>query len=586
MCSHIWRREIRAKRISSASSKGSACDCDGKVQTLITSPIFYVNASPHIGHLYTALLCDASARWEKLKQVEALSNNDSIGRHSMDVIFSTGTDEHGLKVQRAAKKRGLSSKDFCDEVSTSFRCLFDAFDIQYDTFIRTTDDEHVITVKDVWERLMQSGHIYSGEHSGWYCESDEAFVPETQLVDSTVDGRHVKLSVESGHECNLVTERNYMFRLSSFEEPLQRWLEEHPDVIQPSSRYNEVLSFVSRGLRDISVSRPRNRVSWAVSVPNDPDQSVYVWLDALVNYLTVAPPFGKATDETHASWAESRCVQIVGKDILKFHSIYWPAFLMALNLPLPSKIVAHGHWTIDRVKMSKSIGNVVDPNTLLERYSVDAVRYFLLRDGALASDGDFVESALVKRYHSELADTVGNLLSRCTAPALFRHMLLVEFNDDESSDPRIVPTPSTPIDAHADDAALIRCLRNLPQEVATHFDALDFSTALRTLHATLGETNAWFAAQEPWVLAKSAEKDDLRRLATIIYITQEAVRLTGILLQPIIPSSAATLLETLGVAEDRRGIDDARFGSRSPGERLGALPAGQKKPLVLFRKVK
>ena len=369
------------------------------MSTITTTPIFYVNASPHIGHLYTALMSDATKRWNVMKC------NDNAEKH----FLVTGTDEHGSKVEKAALKNGFSEPlPFCDEVSMSFRKIFDSFDVKYDKFVRTTQPDHVTTVQDAWSRMRDNGYIYEGEHSGWYCESEESFLTEKEL---TILEDNKRVSKTTGNPALFVTEKNYMFRLSSIQSDILKWLEDNPDVIVPSSRYNEVKQFVSSGLRDISISRPRDRVPWAVQVPDDPEHSIYVWLDALMNYLTTTI-YCDQDDDWKEAWPAS--AQVVGKDILRFHAVYWPAFLMAMNLPLPRRLVAHGHWTIERVKMSKSLGNVVDPLKLLEQgYSVDAVRYFLLRDGGIASDGDFSETQLVNRYHSELADTLGNLVSRC-----------------------------------------------------------------------------------------------------------------------------------------------------------------------------
>jgi len=324
---------------------------------LITSPIYYVNGNPHIGHVYSNLLCDTLARYYRLKGDK--------------VIFSTGTDEHGAKVEEAAIAKGILPQKFCDEVSAVFKQVFDDFGYSYDYFIRTTDSEHLLVVAEMWKRIKSNGDIYLGYHEGWYCQSDESFVTETQV---SIDPNGVKVSKESGRPVKWLKESNYKFRLSDYQDRLLKWLKSGP-VVVPEYRKNEIIKFVEGGLRDLSVSRPKNVLKWGIDVPDDPNHVIYVWLDALFNYYTVS-----LDPETKEPTAWPPDYHIIGKDILKFHAIYWPAFLMSAGLELPKKIVAHGWWTSGGQKMSKFLGNVVDPIKEVEKYTLDPFRFFLLRE--------------------------------------------------------------------------------------------------------------------------------------------------------------------------------------------------------------
>jgi methionyl-tRNA synthetase len=385
---------------------------------LITTPIFYVNAQPHVGHLHSALLADAASRWHRMA--------------GKTVMFTTGTDEHGLKVQEAADASNQHPKEFCDRVSLTFRQAFNEANIQPDRFVRTTDDDHAMAVHTMWNKLVESGDLYCGTHEGWYCASDEVFLPDNQVVTLN-DG--TTTSVESGKILRWVSEENWKFKLSKYEDRLLQWLEPingQESPLKPPERVNEVKEMILGGLRDISVSRLREKVPWAIPVPNDSKHSIYVWVDALTNYLTVTG-FGTkwGGKENNASPFWPADCHIIGKDILRFHAIYWPAFLMASNLPLPRLIIAHGHWTSSKVKMSKSLGNVVSPTTILDQWGVDPVRYFFLRDGSLSNDADFSETNVSVRYVSELADTLGNLLSRCTGQSLLPNRKVKSINDHQ-----------------------------------------------------------------------------------------------------------------------------------------------------------
>lgn len=446
------RRNASSSVIDSASN--------AKRNVLITTPIFYVNASPHIGHVHSAVLADALARWYKVKDCA--------------VVFSTGTDEHGLKVQEAAELSGTTDyKCFCDDVSSRFDAIFQQCNVDYSRFIRTSDGDHHEAVHALWRRIEQNGHIYLGEHEAWYCKSDESFLTETQVEDRTdAQGRTLKVSKESGHTVEKVREENYKFRLSAFQDQLLAWLDSDPDVVVPRTRHNEVRAAITAGLRDVSVSRLSEKIQWAIPVPGDDSHCVYVWLDALTNYLTISGYPG----DTSATWPAD--YHIVGKDILKFHAIYWPAFLMAAGLPLPKRIVAHAHWTVDNVKMSKSLGNVVDPHEMLRKYGADFVRYFLLREGVLNDDGDFNASLLEDRVNSELADTLGNLVSRSTGKSFLLNGMV----------------PSQPTQLNEDDKALIAQGQSLGAKVEKHFEAPDFSTGLKEVVFFLHDVNKYVCA--------------------------------------------------------------------------------------------
>ncbi|TYZ57627.1 hypothetical protein PybrP1_003379 [[Pythium] brassicae (nom. inval.)] len=515
---------------AAASSTSLAADASTKRNVFITTPIFYVNASPHIGHVHSAVLADALARWFRVRR--------------RAVVFSTGTDEHGLKVQEAAEAAGTTDyKSFCDDVSGRFDAIFRRCNVASSRFIRTSDSDHHEAVAALWRRLERNGHIYLGEHEAWYCKSDESFLTETQVEDRTdARGRSFKVSKESGHVVEKVREENYKFRLSAFQDELLAWLD--GGVVVPPSRANEVRAAVAAGLRDVSVSRLREKIQWAITVPGDDSHCVYVWLDALTNYLTVAGYPG----DTSATWPAD--YHVVGKDILKFHAIYWPAFLLAAGLPLPKRVVAHAHWTVANVKMSKSLGNVVDPDELLAQYGADAVRYFLLREGVLNDDGDFNAGLLEDRVNSELADTLGNLVSRSTGKSFLRDGVV----------------PTRPKTLRDDDRELVAHGQQLAARVAACFEAPDFSAGLKEIVFFLHDVNRYFSANEPWVLAKqlrvlapdSPESAALQeRLDTVLYVTIDAVRMSAILLQPAVPDAAAKILDYLGVPPASRSFDEA-----------------------------
>jgi methionyl-tRNA synthetase len=537
---------------------------------MITTPIFYANAEPHVGHLYTSLLADALARHHRM-----------LGHR---VLLATGTDEHGQKVADAAAAAGVAPQAFCDRVAARFRDTLLQSRVLFDDFVRTTEPRHAQTVTWLWKRLRDAGHIYLGEYNGWYSKIDEAFVPESQVRLAFPKGhaRHgsearpgdegaVRVASDSGNPVEWVSEKNYKFRLSHFQPQVLRWLTETPELLLPAQRQREVVAWLrSAQLEDLSVSRLRANVQWAIPVPGDPEHGIYVWFDALANYLTTGgyPPSaaggaGRGGESSSVAWPAE--YQVLGKDILKFHAVYWPAMLMAGDVPLPRRLVAHGFWTVDGQKMSKSVGNVVSPAALVAQHGVDAVRYFLLKEGEIENDSDLSHAVIATIYNNDLADTLGNLVQRTTSSAFF-----------PDADARLPPLDEPLQEA---DAALVARMQELAPAVQRAYTQARFSQGVRSVMALLWETNSHFQRSQPWALAKRPEAR--ARLNTVLHLYLEALRLAGIALQPIVPESAERLLARLGVAPEERGWDRAVLG-RPAGARLHAALASQP---VLFPKL-
>ncbi|XP_049880646.1 methionine--tRNA ligase, mitochondrial [Pectinophora gossypiella] len=491
----------------------------------VTTPIFYVNAAPHIGHLYTAVVADAIQRFEKLIDPDC------------NVIFSTGTDEHGTKIQQAAAKANLAPQEYCNKISEEYRTLFKDFDVEYTDFIRTTEERHKKAVHHFWKKLVKKDYIYKAKYSGWYSVNDESFVPETHVRDELRNGEQVKVSLESGHVVEWTEETNYMFRLSAFKTHLQEWLK-NDGVITPSKFQKHLVDMVQNEayFPDISVSRPSSRVHWAIRVPDDEEQSIYVWLDALVNYLTVLGyPDEDAMIKRGRPWPAD--VQVIGKDILKFHGIYWPAFLMALNWPPPRRLVCHSHWTVCGAKMSKSCHNVVSPR--LEPAPAPALRYMLLREATMHDDANYSQTKLINIANSELADTLGNLGSRCCGAAL---------------NPRgeFPPLHATELGELRPGVAseLMDCVEALHEICYNHYTNYQFYKAVDAVIHTLHVANLFFESHKPWELRKKPECQ--KELDVILHITMETLRISAIILQPIIPQLSEKLLDKLQIPKDSR----------------------------------
>ncbi|XP_063732526.1 methionine--tRNA ligase, mitochondrial [Eleginops maclovinus] len=510
----------------------STVSCEDDRSYYITTPIFYVNASPHLGHLYSAVIADCLHRYKLLQ--------------GFNSKFATGTDEHGLKIQQAAEAAGKDPLIFCTNVSERFKHLFNSCDISYTDYIRTTEQRHHQAVKHFWSVLWNKGFIYKGSYEGWYSTQDESFLTALQVGDAVdSSGNEIKVSLDSGHKVEWMKEENYMFRLSAFRSQVLEWLKGNPRAIQPELFYQTVLQWLQEDLPDLSVSRQRSRLQWGIPVPGDADQTIYVWLDALVNYLTVA-----GYPDKHNQWWNV-AHHIVGKDILKFHALYWPAFLLGAGLPLPQTIYVHSHWTVGGKKMSKSLGNVVDPLERSKKFTTDGMRYFLLRQGVPDSDCDYTDDKVFKLLNSELADSLGGLLNRCTAPALNPAQVYTAFC------PQSFPSEQG-CRAVVEDYHMLDAVKKLPAVVENHYESMHVYKALEAISACVRQTNGFVQRHAPWKLDRSDIKDQ-RWLDTIIHVSLECLRIYGTLLQPIVPEISNKLLSRLGVQPEERSLADVNF---------------------------
>jgi methionyl-tRNA synthetase len=496
----------------------------------ITTPIYYVNDKPHIGHAYTTLACDVLARFKRLDGHE--------------VMFLTGTDEHGQKVEKAARDQGVTPQSFTDSVSQNFRDLTARMNYSNDDFIRTTEARHRVACQTLWSMLMERGHIRLGSYAGWYAVRDEAFYTEAEIHDG---------KAPTGAPVEWVEEPSYFFNLSEWQEPLLEFYEANPNFVGPESRFNEVKSFVRGGLRDLSVSRAS--FSWGVPVPDDDAHVMYVWLDALTNYLTATgwPTDGEFGDTERNAKFWPADLHMVGKDILRFHAVYWPAFLMAAGLPLPKRVFAHGWWTNEGEKISKSLGNVIDPNALAAEFGLDQTRYFLMREVPFGNDGDFSRRAMIHRMNGDLANDLGNLSQR---------VLSMIFKNCDG----VMPT--LPADPQDEDKALMAATDALIDEVRMQMDRQAFHEALRAIWQVVSDANRYVDAMAPWGLKKS----DPARMAEVLAVLAETIRQVAILVQPVMPESAARMLGQLGVAPDARDFNSVGGKSRLQGGTSIAKP--------------
>ncbi|MBO0902017.1 methionine--tRNA ligase [Jiella sonneratiae] len=493
----------------------------------LTTAISYPNGRPHIGHAYEFIATDALARFKRLD--------------GYDVFFLTGTDEHGIKMLQTARREGLEPRAFADANSAEFKRMTAALGGSNDDFIRTSEERHYESCRAIWQRMAEAGDIYKDSYSGWYSVRDEAYYGEDEITLKE-DGQRYG---PQGTPVEWVEEESYFFRLSAYQDRLLELYEQNPDFIGPAERRNEVVSFVRSGLRDLSVSR--TTFDWGIPVPGDEKHVMYVWVDALTNYLTATGFPGEG--DRSAFWPAD--LHVIGKDIVRFHTVYWPAFLMSAGLPLPKRVFAHGFLFNRGEKMSKSVGNVIDPFALIDAYGLDRLRYFLMREVPFGQDGNYSHDAIVNRTNSELANDIGNLAQRSLS------MIAKHCNAK-------VPTPGALTNA---DEAILAEARRLLVGAREAIDRQEIHAVLAAIVALVSATNRYFAGEEPWALRKT----DPERMGTVLYVTAEVVRRVAILLQPFVPESAGKLLDVLGVAPDRRSFSElAPERALAPGSDLPA----------------
>ena len=499
-------------------------------ESFITTPIYYINAQPHIGHAYTTMLADAIARSRRL-----------MGE---DVFFLTGTDEHGQKVERAAQRAGLETAVFADRVSGAFRQMCLDLSISNDDFIRTTESRHYTAAKEIWTRVQKAGDIYKGQYEGWYCTVDEIFVPEAQLLDG--------MCPTCGGTVERLKEESYYFRLSKYQQPLLNWYRDHPDFVQPAFRLNEVRAFVEAGLQDLSISR--TSFQWGIPVPGDPRHVMYVWFDALTNYLTALGfPSGSAAAEERIARYWPTVTHFIGKEIVRQHALYWPAFLMSAGLTPPRRIVAHGFWLMGGAKMSKSLGNVARYQDYLQVFGLDALRYFALREMPLGQDANFSDEGVLTRFNADLANDIGNLVSRATT-------MVHRYRGGE--------IPDAPQDKRqALDLELDAAIGVAIDAVKANFAACQVSLALQDTWTLIRHVNKYIVEREPWTLAKDHTNADV--LNQTLYRSADTLRVIAALVEPVMPDAAGRIRRMLGIgAEPWTAL---KAGTLQPGTRLGAV---------------
>jgi methionyl-tRNA synthetase len=492
----------------------------------ITTPIYYINAEPHLGHAYTTMVADAIARSRRL-----------MGE---DVFFLTGTDEHGQKVERAAQKAGAETHEFAERTAAKYRDLFKALNISNDDFIRTTEPRHIRAAQDIWRRVRDRGYLYKSEYEGWYCTVDELFVPEAQLIEGRCP--------TCGNAVERLSEQSYFFKLSEFQQPLLDLYQSHPEFITPDIRRNEMIAFVSAGLRDLSVSR--TSFKWGIPVPDDPGHVMYVWFDALTNYLTAV---GYPDDEARLKRYWPADVHLMGKEIVRQHAVYWPAFLMAAGLEVPKRIIGHGWWLMNEAKMSKSLGNVVQPQGYVDRFGVDALRYFVMREMVVGQDANFADDTFLTRYNSDLANDLGNVVSRVTT-------MIQRYCGG------VVPARTGNVEGRP-DVDLLRIAGDTIVAATRQAGEFDFSSALREIWALISALNKYIVTREPWALAKSA---DLRpELDSTLYNSADVLRIVATLIEPVMPSTTSRIRTMLGIpGESWTGL---KAGTLKPGTTLGPI---------------
>ena len=473
----------------------------------ITTPIYYPSAKPHMGHAYSSIIADFFARFKRID--------------GFNVSFLTGTDEHGLKIQRAAENKGLEPLAFCDEISKTFRNLSKTLNLTNTDFIRTTEERHIKSVQNLWNELEKNDDIYLSKYSGWYSVSDEAFYTEDEIEE--VQGK--KISITSKSPVEWMDEESYFFRLSKWEKKLLDYYEKNPDFILPKSRKNEVISFVKSGLKDLSVSR--KSFSWGIPVPNNKEHVIYVWLDALTNYISALNYPDIKNNKYKTFWPAT--VHLIGKDILRFHAVYWPAFLLAAKLPLPKKVYGHGWILSGEEKMSKSKGNILDPIEIIDQYGLDPLRYYLIKEVSFGNDGNISQEKLEDCINSDLANNFGNLCQRVTAFAI---------KNCNSQVPK-------KIKFQQEDLKILDNYKNNIEKIRNRIDNQDINFYINFIVTSMFEANKYFNDQEPW-----KQKEDLIRLNTIVYTALEIIRKVSFLLYPIIPASSLKALKIFDLHEN------------------------------------